>query len=253
MKRKILMALVLSLAGCQKEARATLAEVYFPLEVGNSWTYTNYFVEPIDPNEPPPPVPPPPGPPKVEFTFTITGTEKIDGHTYYVFNDYFNIYPPPPTFPPVPVPDNPIKVGGEILFRYDLAADKVLMRWAGEDVVRYDFTGEEWDPGGAFGWSRLKQVGVACNVPAGEFSDCINFQFDKVCCGPNVNEPDAYAHGEYLAPNAGNIKFVRPGGNFLGLHEGQDVTFMLKSYTIVPEPTTLLLFGLGALTLRRRN
>ena len=234
-KMIIIIMVVLTLEGYEKEARASLAKRYFPLNVGNSWTYTNYFVEPNDPNEPPPPGGPP-IPPIVEFTFTIIGTEEIDGHTYYIFNDYFNIYPPPPTFPPVPVSDSPVTVGGEILFRYDLAADKVLMHWAGEVVGRYDFTGEEWDPGGAFGWSRLKQVGVACNVPAGEFSDCINFQFDKVYCGPNVNEPDAYAHGEYLAPNVGNIKFVRPGGNFLGLHEGQDVTFMLKSYTIIPEP-----------------
>ena len=91
---------VLTLAGYQKQAEASLAKRYFPLNVGNSWTYTNYFVEPNDPNdpnEPPPPPPPPwpPPPPIKEFTFTITGTEEIDEHTYYIFNDYFYIYPPP--------------------------------------------------------------------------------------------------------------------------------------------------------------
>lgn len=225
---------ILALAGCQKEARATLAETYFPLHVGNSWTYANYD-EPIEP-------PPPGGPPIVRFTFTITGTEEIDGHTYYKFNDYFNIYPPPPNG------EHRVTIGRETLFRYDSEADRVLMIWAGEDVIRYDFRGGVWT-GGVYGLSRLKQSNVTCDVPAGEFSDCINFQFDWWSGGG----PDAYAHGEYLAPNVGNIKFVRPGGDYLNQLEGQDVTFMLKSYTIVPEPSMLLLLGLGGLLLRKRN
>lgn len=51
----------------------------------------------------------------------------------------------------------------------------------------------------------------------------------------------------------GNIKFVRPGGDYLGLIEGQDVTFELQSYTIIPEPATILLLGLGGLLLRKRR
>jgi len=223
----------LALTGCQKEARANLAETYFPLHVGNSWTYANYD-ELIEP-------PPPGGPPIVRFTFTIIGTEEIDGHTYYKFDDYFNIYPPPPNG------EHRVTRGRETLFRYDSEADRVLMIWAGEDAIRYDFMGSGWysDPAGG-GWCRLKQSGVTCNVPAGEFSDCINFQFDWW----SDEGPDAYAHGEYLAPNVGNIKFVRPGG---GLSEGDRVTFELQSYTIIPEPATFLLLGLGGLLLRKRN
>jgi len=223
MKRTILMALVLVLAGCQRQAKATLAETYFPLNVGNSWTYTNGTEE---------------------LTFTIIGTEEIDGHTYYVFDDYFNIFPPPPNG------EWRVTRGRETLFRYDSESDRVLMIWAGEDAVRYDFMGTGWySEAAGGGWCRLKQSGVTCNVPAGEFSDCINFQFDW---WPG-EEPDEYAHGEYLAPGVGNIKFVRPGGDYLGLIEGQDVTFELLSYTIIPEPGTILLLGLGGLLLGKRR
>jgi len=211
----------LALTGCQKEARATLAETYFPLNVGNSWTYTNGTEE---------------------LTFTIIGTEEINGHTYYKFNDYFYIYPPPPNG------EHRVTIGRETLFRYDSEADRVLMIWAGEDAIRYDFRGGVWT-GGVYGLSRLKQSNVTCYVPAGEFSDCINFQFDWW----SDEGPDAYAHGEYLAPNVGNIKFVRPGGDCSNISEGERVTFELKSYTIIPEPATLLLFGLGGLLLRKRN
>ena len=182
--------------------------------MGNSWTYTNYFVEPIDPNEPPPPAPPPPGPQKVEFTFTIIGTEEIDGHTYYKFDDYFSI------FLPVPGEDIRVTVGREVLFRHDLIADRVLMyRGLVDDKIRYDFTGNEWydQP---LGWCRIRQVGIVCDVPAGEFSDCINFQF-----GESYSHPGEYAYGEYLAPGVGTIKYVN-----------RSSTFVLQSYTIVPEP-----------------
>jgi len=221
MKRTILMAFVLVLAGCQKEARATLAETYFPLNVGNSWTYTNGTEE---------------------ITFTIISTEEIDGHTYYKFNDYFNI------FPPVPGEGFEPTLGIETLFRYDPTADIVIMcpRSGTPQAIRYDFTRDEWNPGFAIGWCRLKQSDVTCSVPAGEFSDCVNFGFG----GSGTGESDYYPIGEYLAPNVGTIKYVIPGS---GASEGRDVTFVLQSYTIVPEPATLLLFGLGGLLLRKRN
>ena len=98
------------------------------------------------------------------------------------------------------------------------------------------------------GWCRISQTDVVCDVPAGKFSDCVNFQL-----GGSTSEYDYYPFGEYLAPNVGLIKFVIPGGDDPGRLEGQDVTFELQSYTIVPEPATLLLFGLGGLLLRKRK
>jgi len=229
----------LALTGCQKEARATLAETYFPLNVGNSWTYTNYVGDPIvDPGHPDWTSPRPGS----ELTFTIIGTEEIDGHTYYKFDNYFYVGPPPPNG------DWPIVVRN-VLFRYNSIANTILTyRSIGEDIIRYNFTGGEWNAGW-LGLCRLKSDNVICSVPAGEFSDCLNFQFGYF---PYIG-PDAAAFGEYLAPSVGVIKFVRPGGDYPDRLEGQDVTFMLKSYTIIPEPSMLLLLGLGGLLLRKRN
>ena len=201
--------ITLVLAGCQKEAKATLAEVYFPLQVGNSWTYTKTS-----------------GSGPSELTFTIIRTQQIDSHTYYVFNDYFNIYPPPPGFP-----DFRPTLGRELPFRYDSTGDKVIVRWgSGDLIIRYDFSGGEWDPGPGFALARLRQTGVTYSVPAGEFSDCAYFEF-----------ADA-VWGEYLAPNVGSISYANPDG-----------TFELQSYTIVPEPNVALLVVVGGLFLRKRN
>ena len=212
----------LALAGCQKEARATLAETYFPLNVGNSWTYTNGTEE---------------------LTFTIIGTEEIGGHTYYRFDKYFSVLPP--------LPNGEVSIIlTNVSLRYDLIANRILRRGYGADeFIRYDFTGDEWDPGTGIGGCQLKEIGLVCDVPAGEFSDCIKFQFGL---HPSAG-PDAAAYGEYLAPNVGVIKFVMPGGDYPDRLEGQDITFVLESYTIIPEPVTLLLFGFGVLFLRRRN
>ena len=45
---------------------------YFPLAVGNSWTYINYYDSST-------------------ITLTITRAELINGRVYYVFNDYFDV------------------------------------------------------------------------------------------------------------------------------------------------------------------
>jgi hypothetical protein len=236
MKRMILIAAVLVLAGWERDVKATLAEIYFPLSVGNSWTYTNYLGEPGEPDPRRPP-------PSIELTFTIIGTEEIDGYIYYKFDNYFSILPPPPN-------GDEFMILKNILFRSDLITDKVLSYGSIEDDrIRYDFTGDKWNPDTGIGWCQLKETNVTCNVPAGEFSDCIKFQFGLY---PSAG-PDAAAYGEYLAPNIGMIKFVRPGGDYPDRLEGQDVTFILKSYTIVPEPGSLLLSGLGALLLRKRS
>jgi hypothetical protein len=226
-KMIIIIMVVLTLAGYQKQAKAGLAKRYFPLNVGNSWTYTNYFAE--EPNVPGPgPAPPPPWPPPppiVELTFTIIGTEEIDGHTYYVFNDHWNIFPPPPNgdgYEPT--------IGLKTLFRCDPTADRVIMRLRGSTIerIRYDFMGGEWNAGSPLEWCRLKPGYVTCEVPAGEFSDCIKFEL-----GEFYTQPGKYTYGEYMAPNVGIIKYVIPGS---GLSEGKEVTFKLKNYTIIPQP-----------------
>ena len=178
------------------------AETYFPLDVGNSWTYVK-----SDDNS--------------TKTFTIIGTEEINGHSYYKFDDYWG--------------GIGVREGEEFLFRFD--TNRVLMwdSWwysvHGEEVVRYDFSGSDYWDGANLGACRLKRDGVTCNVPAGEFSNCINFQFLGMDCGP-----DAYQFGEYLAPNVGDVKYVVPGGvvcaDDTNRVEGDIETYELQKYKI---------------------
>ncbi len=180
-------------------------ENYFPLHVGNSWTYSD-GVE--------------------EWTFSITGTQQHDGHTYYVFNDYFAVggsYIEPET------------EGGEVLFRYDPIANKLLKYDAGQVSVRYDFSepvSTLWEDPPAARW---RQSGVTVNVPAGEFTDSLNAQF-----GPTWGGPDAWMWGEYLAPDVGNVRHTVPGGVTGSAVEGERGDFQLQSYTVLGPTTTIL-------------
>ena len=204
----------LALAGGVRGARADSYEHYFPLYVGNSWTYVNSDDGSIK-------------------TFTIIGTEEIRGDTYYKFDDYFSDHW-----------EGKVTEGHKVGFRYDPVTNRILMLTDGKEIIRYNWgdldTWNCWDSHG-LGLCRLKEYDVTCNVPSGEFNDCINFQFMATYCGP-----DAYGFGEYLAPNVGNIKYVVPGGEFLsGPSEGDLVTFELQNYTIIPEPGSLSLFVTG--------
>ena len=155
-----------------EQAEASTVENYFPFHVGNQWTYTDGTKE---------------------LTFSIIGTQEINGHTYYKFDDYFS----------AGLGGAGQTMGTEVLLRYDTELDAVLMylHFRGEDVdiTRYDFSGCGWVMAGLS--SRLKQRCVTCDVPAGQFSHCINFQFLGYDAGP-----DCYGYGEYLAPGGGCVK-----------------------------------------------
>ena len=169
----------LALAGQIREAKADTHQHYFPLNVGNSWTYVN------DSN----------GSTK---TFTIIGTQEINGHTYYQFDDYFSV----------------CGFSGDC-FRYDPNSDKVLQYNGSEDVVRYDFSGNKW---GEYG-NQLIDIG-SCTVPAGDFNDCYSFQFAMdVWCG---------LFYETLAPGVGNVESDIDGAEF-------ELQSYAVDYTVVDE------------------
>jgi hypothetical protein len=183
----------LALAAGYREVRAESHENYFPLNVGNSWTY-------IDCNE------------SSTKTFTIIGTEEINGHTYYKFDDYVRVCGFPGCDSETCVPEDT-----DMLFRYEPNKDKVLQYRSStnEDLVRYDFSGNMWPDG--YG-NQLIETGVSCTVPAGQFNNCCIFEFAMtVDCG------EFY---ETLAPGVGNVRFI----------EGSVTTetFELQSYTIYP-------------------
>jgi len=145
----------LALAGGVREARAESHQNYFPLNVGNSWTY-------VDCND---------GSTK---TFTIIGKEEMHGHTYYRFDDYFAMLDFPGHFP-----------GDDILFRYDPNSDKVF-EWCpaiGKEEVRYDFSGDMWGCG-----NQLIGTGISYTVPAGQFDNCYKFWYGQMCDGGEFYE-----------------------------------------------------------------
>ena len=189
-KKLVWAAIVVSvLAASIKPAKAQSHQNYFPLNIGNSWTYTDGAEE---------------------KTFIITGTEQINGHTYYKFDDYIRIcgFPGYDSYPP---DDN------DIFFRYDPCSDRVLQYWPSinEDRVRYDFSQNTW---GDY-QNQLVQTGLSCTVPAGTFDDCCKFRFAMdLRCGD---------FNEMLAPDVGNIRFDTP----------ETGTFELEGYTIASQPS----------------
>ncbi len=215
--KKHLMLVICALAlvaTAAKDARAITGplweippeEKYFPLHIGSSWTYSNGANE---------------------LTFTITGAEQHNNRTYYVFSDYFMVRDGTATGP---------TEGQEVLLRYDPIENRVMQWLDGQEGVRYDLSlqqGESSEGG------YLRQDGVDCNVPAGSFHDCKNFAFGKTRCGRCG--PDAYGVGEYLAPDVGDVRYVRPGGKSGDdANEAQWEDFQLQTYTVTGPTMTLL-------------
>jgi hypothetical protein len=147
---------------------AAWGETYFPLQVGNSWTYV--------------------GEGGSTKRFTIVGTQEIEGNTYYRFDDCYQA---------CGFPGWHSEGGVDLLFRHDTESSKVLQYCPSskQDLVRLDFSGEMW---GAFG-NQLVQSGLSRTVPVGAFDDCLEFQYGMlVFCG---------VFREILAPGVGTIAF----------------------------------------------
>jgi hypothetical protein len=179
---------------------AASAETYFPLHVGNSWTYV--------------------GDGGSTRQFTIIAAQEVQGNTYYQFDDCYQA---------CGFPGWRAEGGVDLLLRYDAESSNVLQYCPSskQDIVRLDFSGEMW---GAFG-NQLVQSGISRTVPAGAFDDCLQFDYATlVFCGE---------FHEILAPGVGTVAFF----------SSWDGEFQLQDYTIVPEPSTLVLGSMGALAL----
>ena len=180
---------------------------FIPLQLNNSWTYSNG---------------------EEELTFTVIGEETIGDHKYYRLNDYFQVFDP----------YGEVTAAREVLLRYDSLTDALLVYDAGSEYVRYDYTRPPyWESGPIFG--RTRQTGVTATVPAGQFSGCLNFAYVGTWCGP-----DAWWFGEYLAPGIGLVRYVVPGGEFCGGDQEGDVhTYELVSAAFYP-PSKLIEYDL---------
>ena len=162
---------------------------YFPLHVGNSWTYANAE--------------------GATRTFAIVGQRQLGAETYYEFSDYFSPCGFPGSAPPPP---------DHYLFRYAPDADVLLQYDPARktDIVRYDLSGRQWGPFG----NEMTGSGFSQSVPAGDFDDCVKFEYATlVDCG---------VFNESVAPHVGTIEF----------YSSWDGTFQLQGYTIVPEPAS---------------
>ena len=74
-------------------------EDFLPLAVGNSWTYSHSYFNDLDLIKPEiDPIPDSLRVALTEVTITITHTEEIDRHTYYVFSDLGYDFPRAPYF-----------------------------------------------------------------------------------------------------------------------------------------------------------
>ena len=151
-------------------AKAEEGQDYFPLQVGNSWTYerkvqTTRFAYTID-----------------YITITITRTEEINGNTYYVFSD------------------------GRA---YRKSADGNIQEYiAGEERLLYDFSSEGdevsfWTyelsiPGAYSLMERIKVDYIM--LPLGRFDDAYLF-FYSLSGGERGVET-------YLVPSVGMVKLI---------------------------------------------
>jgi len=187
--------------GGATSAQADTHQRYFPLNVGNSWTYINS------------------GDASTK-TFAIIGTEEINGYTYYKFDDYVRVcgFPGGSEYP-----------DDDILFRYDPDSDKVLQYCSStsEDLVRFDFSGDMF---GEYGCQMI-ETNISCTTPAGEFHNCSKFEFAMtVDCGEFF---------ETLAPGLGNVEFIEFSSS-QGHFKLQDYTggWVPEDIEIVPENPT---------------
>ena len=130
-------------AGAAQETEDAAIEInpldYVPLEVGNRWTYSHYYIKHILnhlywPEEPLAIPGYPPGHPPDSLTFAekivtieITHTEVIDGLEYFVFSDADYAWPPFPGF----------FWGGKKVRLSDEGF--LVFRWNGQDFPVYDF------------------------------------------------------------------------------------------------------------------
>jgi hypothetical protein len=183
-------------------------ETYLPLHVGDSWTYVNDI--------------------GATRTFAVNAEREIDGRTYYEFDDYFT----PCGFPGWSQEDD-----ASHLFRHDPDSDTLLqydLATAG-DLVRYDFSGENW---GAFG-NQMIESGFDFSTPAESFGDCVRFTYATfVDCG---------VFHETVAPGVGTA----------GFYSSWDGEYRLQSYSVVPEPqislALLCMIFIGTVTFCRRS
>ena len=126
--RAMILAMTFSASALPAQTTTYRVPEYLPLEVGNSWTYWHSYSEGrftvaeygFEELVERPPMSAWDMSETHEFTVSILRTEVLDGHTWYVFSDMPDNWPPAPT--------------------YFLAGKKV--RWDGNNLMEHDGTSE---------------------------------------------------------------------------------------------------------------
>lgn len=166
--RARILLLLLLVSGCTSNPLTPEQQSlrYFPLQVGNTWTYAL------------------PHDSTFHWTFTIVDTARIGGQNYFVFERRFNASGTPDS----------------IYYRTN-GKSIIYERFAGKEKVLVDFTkplNKQVESGGGF-YTLVKRF-FTKTVPAGKFEDCIQVAFDPF---PNAIDDE---HAHVYAPDIGLIE-----------------------------------------------
>jgi hypothetical protein len=119
---------------------------YFPLQVGNRWTYTLTY---------------PSGTYILEHE--IVGTAAIGAHDYFVFRRTFDL-----------------AVQDDTTYYRSDGSGRVFINWQGQEALYIDFNrgaGESWESYGEY-IASINKKNFRSDVPTGRFQDCIEVFFD---------------------------------------------------------------------------
>ncbi len=140
---------------------------YFPLQVGNRWTYSLTY---------------PSG--TYWLKHEIVGITTIGAHDYFVFRRTFDLAVQPDT----------------TYYRTD-GRGRVFINWQGQDALYIDFNrgvGESWESYGEY-IAKINKRNFQSKVPAGRFQNSIEVFFDY----PPAIDDELW---EVYAPGAGRVE-----------------------------------------------
>ncbi len=173
----VLLPVVLALNSCDSDNTLSTPELaglgYFPMQVGNRWTYSLQNSE------------------QTVWNYEIVDKTRIGYYQYFVLKRHF--------IPGIHIDSVFYRAG---------SSDKIYRHWQGKDALYIDFSrsrGKKWD---SFGEYRgvINKMNISKTVPAGTFHNCIEVFFDI----PMAYDDETW---EVYAPQVGLLEMRGPKGS----------------------------------------